>query len=73
MLDVAQALSHCHKKKVIHRDLKVRLVGSTVVLKRLRNGVFKAFWYVIDLVFLFTVLKSQKQVLKDFDVKNERS
>ena len=24
VLDVAQALAHCHKKKVIHRDLKVR-------------------------------------------------
>lgn len=23
VLDVAQALDHCHKKKVIHRDLKV--------------------------------------------------
>lgn len=23
VLDVAQALAHCHKKKVIHRDLKV--------------------------------------------------
>ncbi len=33
VLDVAQALAHCHKKKVIHRDLKVRaraLVVSAV-------------------------------------------
>lgn len=30
VLDVAQALSHCHKKKVIHRDLKVCLIGTNV-------------------------------------------
>ncbi|CAN0279157.1 unnamed protein product [Pylaiella littoralis] len=35
VLDVAQALSHCHKKKVIHRDLKPEnlLIGSTGGLK----------------------------------------
>ena len=31
VLDVAQALDHCHKKKVIHRDLKVRVCGLPCV------------------------------------------
>lgn len=30
VLDVAQALDHCHKKKVIHRDLKVRASTAAV-------------------------------------------
>ena len=30
VLDVAQALDHCHKKKVIHRDLKVRAPTAAV-------------------------------------------
>lgn len=38
VLDVAQALDHCHKKKVIHRDLKVCTVSLVPCCVRRARG-----------------------------------